>query len=258
MSERPRLPQTNLHLYALASAAGVVLFLYPFLQVLLTFCAYQIRSSGAVETISLAINSVFVDDLYDITRRRLVAQRTIGGSSLAALFLSALVIVRPVSVALNRTWGSAPRRAFGIDILKALLVFPCAALFLASAVLTLADHEAAVIWVGSRTGSQASIVLLVLEVVALALSTAAAYLIYWLVPDRRRAVARILPVALAAGLWLEGLKYAVVLFWKPLMQERMYRQYGTFYNAVMILVFGYIAALIILSVARFSAQISKP
>jgi uncharacterized BrkB/YihY/UPF0761 family membrane protein len=258
VSERPRLLHADLHLYALASAAGVVLFLYPFLHVLLTFCAYQLRSTGAVETISLAINSVFVDDLYDITRRKLVAQRTIGGGSLAVLFLSALVIVRPVSMALNRAWGRAPRRALGIDILKALLVFPCALLFLASAVLTPADPEAAAIWVGSRTGSQTAIVLLLLEVVALALSTAAAYLIYWLLPDRRRAVARILPVALASGLFLEGLKYAALLLWKPLMQERMYRQYGTFYNAMTVLVFGYVAALIILSVARFSAQISKP
>ena len=258
MSERPRLLHAELHLYALASAAGVLLFLYPFVQALLTFCAYQLRSSGAVETISLAINSVFIDDLYDITRRRLVAQRTIGGSSLAVLFLSALVILRPVSIALNRTWGPGPRRAFAIDILKALLVFPCAVLFLASAVLTLPDHGGALIALGSPTRSQTFSVVLVLELVALTLSTAAAYLIYWLVPDRRRAVVRTLPMALAAGLWLEGLKYAALLFWKPLLQERMYRQYGTFYNAMTILVFGYFAALIILSVARFSTRISKP
>ena len=46
------------------------------------------------------------------------------------------------------------------------------------------------------------------------------------------------PVAILAGLVLEGMKYIFLLIW-PLLRAKLEREYGVFRNSVTILIWGF-------------------
>ena len=63
----------------------------------------------------------------------------------------------------------------------------------------------------------------------------------------------ILPAAILVGLLLEGLKYINLATW-PYLREKLALEYGPFVYTVTIILWGFVASLVILAGAEWSAR----
>ena len=66
------------------------------------------------------------------------------------------------------------------------------------------------------------------------------FLIYWLLPNRRLPWRDVVPVSMAVGFALEGLKYINLLTW-PFLREKLEQEYGPFINSVTIILWSFLA-----------------
>jgi membrane protein/epoxyqueuosine reductase len=85
------------------------------------------------------------------------------------------------------------------------------------------------------------------------LSVCALFLIYWKLPNRQVEPARVAPVALVVGLILEALKYVNLLI-APLLRHKLDREYGIFQHSVTILLWSFVATLVVLAGAHWTAR----
>jgi uncharacterized BrkB/YihY/UPF0761 family membrane protein len=90
---------------------------------------------------------------------------------------------------------------------------------------------------------------LLFKLAAVPLSMLALWFMYWLLPNRKIAPARMIPVALLVGLALELLKYLNLLTW-PFLKVKLQREYGPFYISVTIVLWSFVAAMVILAGAE--------
>ncbi len=60
-------------------------------------------------------------------------------------------------------------------------------------------------------------------------------------------------IAILVGLGLELVKYLNLLIW-PLLKDRLQREYGPFYISVTIVLFSFIAAMLVLAGAEWAAR----
>jgi len=246
--------QTEVHVYALAVSASVLLSFYPFLIVILSFCRDVLRWPAAVSTIYLALNDYLPGDLGAFVRRNLPLRGPFQPGAMVLLLITANGVFEPLEVALNRAWGAAKNRSYLKNQLVSLgMIFLCGGLALLSLVLTAMDTR----WVHSLSGSHARLEfwvrLLVFKVAAVPIGILVLFLIYWLLPNRRIRPSRVAPVAVLAGLVLEGTKYVFLLLW-PLLGSRLDREYGVFHNSATILIWAFVSTLVVLAAAQWAAR----
>ena len=249
--------ETEVHVYALAVAASVLLSVYPFLIVMLSFCRHVLHWPAAVDAIYLALNDYLPGDLGAFLKRNLPLRGTFQPTAMLLLLVSANGVFEPLEVALNRAWGVAHNRSYLKNQLVSLgMIFMCGGLALVSLVLTGLNAE----WVRSLSGSNGHlefwINLLVFKIAAIPIGILVLFLIYWLLPNRRIRPGRVAPVAIAVGLVLEAMKYVFLLIW-PLMGARLDREYGVFHNSVTILIWAFISAIIVLAAAQWAARMES-
>ena len=67
--------QTEVHVYALAVAASLLLSFYPFLNVMLSFCRDVLRWPAAVDAVYVAMNDYLPGDLAAFLKRNLPLRR---------------------------------------------------------------------------------------------------------------------------------------------------------------------------------------
>ena len=79
------------------------------------------------------------------------------------------------------------------------------------------------------------------------------FLIYWLLPNCKISPARIIPAAIGVGLLLELLKYVNLLTW-PYLRQKLVMEYGPFVYTVTIILWGFVASMVILAGAEFAAR----
>jgi membrane protein len=256
--------RTEAHVYALAIAASVLLSFYPFLIVMFSFCRHALHSQAAVDAIVLALNDYFPGELGDFIWRNLMmdphAHARIPIVSLLLLLFTANGIFVPLEVALNRIWGVSQNRSYVKNQLVALgLIFLCGGLALVSLMLTAMNKGWVAQWAGSHAGLASWINLLLFKLAAVPISILALFFIYWLLPNRRIRPLAVAPVAILVGLALEALKYVNLLL-SPLLGEKIYREYNVFRHSVLILLWSFIGAMIILAGADWAArrQIAPP
>ena len=242
----------RLHIAALASAAGITLFAYPFLLVTLSWTIRTFQWTNGADIVLQALGASVNMDFHDQAWRDLLIRRSTPLSSVALLVVAAVATIHPVRIAMDGFAGSSG--ALWRQALKTLVVLPCALLILTTASLTPFTKDAALWWVGSRTGMAAGFVLLALQAVALAASSLAAFLLYRLLPDAAPAVGRSVRLALTAGLLLETLKYSSALLWQPLFVDRIARDFSSFADAAALVVHAYIGVLVVLVVYVFGSR----
>ena len=97
------------------------------------------------------------------------------------------------------------------------------------------------------------VMFVVLKIFAGMASVAIFFLIYWLLPNRKVAPARVAPTAILVGLILEALKY-VNLAIRPMLEAKLEHEYFIFRHSVQILLWSFVAALIVLAGADFTAR----
>ena len=250
--------ETEVHVYAFSIAANVLLSFYPFMLVMLSICRYVLQWPGAEQAILLALNDYFPGEVGEFVGRNLmVAVRDRGPLQLVSiglLFFTANGIFEPLEVALNRAWGITTNRSFlRNQVVSLALIFVVGALVLLSAVLTGANQDAALRVTGGNETIATFVRIVVFKVLALPISVLLLFLVYWLLPNKRLPARQILPVSIAIGLSLEMLKYLNLLT-LPWFYHKLTNEYGVFRNSVAIVLWSFLAAMIVLAGAEWSAR----
>ena len=252
------LAQTEAHVYALAIAASVLLSTYPFLIVITSFCRDILHWRAAEQAIYLAIGDSFAGEPGRFMVTNLQAWFKVNSkihlTSMFLLLFTANGIFEPLEVALNRAWGVTKNRSYIKNQIVSLgLIFVCGGLVLFSLMLTALNSQ----WLSAagslNTGFEVWVNLLMFKLAAVPISILTLFLVYWLLPNRKVAPARVAPVAILVGLALEVLKYVNLLI-APMLSAKLHREYFVFEHSVSILLWSFVAAMIVLAGAHWTAR----
>ena len=251
--------QTEVHVFAFSVSAGILLSFFPFLTVMLSICHYVLKWRAGVSAVYFALNDYFPDTFGQFIRRNFevtVASRgPVQAISLVLLFFTASGIFEPLEVALNRVWRAPQNRNYFKNQLVGLgLIFACGALMLCSTTLTALNNEFLDSIRMRQTAPVANLIgLLLFKAAAIPMSMLLLFLIYWLLPNRKIRAARIVPTAIVVGFLLEILKYINLWTW-PYLRANLQSEYGPFYYTVTIILWGFLAALVVLAGAEWTAR----
>lgn len=249
------LSQTEVHTYALSIAASVLLSFFPFLIVMLTLVRNVLHSRLAENALIFALHDYFGSDLGEFINRNLtkVNHGRFQITSVILLLFTANGIFEPLEVALNRAWGVTENRSYiGNQLLSLFLIIICGGLALGSVLLTAMNTS----FVASQYGIKvfpAWLSLAIFKAGAIPVTILSLFLVYWLLPNRRVPVRRIVPVAAMVGLALEVLKYLFLIAW-PWLDQKFQNEYGPFRYSVGIIVFSMLSSFVVLAGAEWSAR----
>ncbi len=252
--------ETEAHVYALAISASVLLAFFPFIAVMISLCRDVFHWQAAEQALYLGIGDIFGGEQREFMERNLVISWMIPRLHLTSMFLllfTANGIFEPMEVALNRAWGVTQNRSYiKNQVISLGLIFICGGLVLSSLILTALNSQ----WLAQAAGWTGQIAvwieLLFFKVAALPISILALFLVYWLLPNRKVDPRRVAPVAIVVGLTLEGLKYLNLLI-APMLVEKLHREYRFFEHSVAILLMSFVASLIVLAGAHWTANHEK-
>jgi len=251
------LMQTEVHVYAFAIAASVLLSFFPFLNVILSICRYVLRWPAAVDAIYLALADFFPEKLGDFIRYNvtvIVGDRGLRLGSLALLLFVANGVFEPLEVALNRAWGVTKNRPYWLNQLISLgLIMICGTLAMLSMMFAALNYALAPHVLGPQSPLTETLALVFFKVAAIPLSMLALFLVYWLLPNRKIPPRQVIPAAIVVGLVLEGVKYINLLAW-PIMRTKLWNEYGPFYYSASIVISSFFAAMAVLAGAEWSAR----
>jgi membrane protein len=248
--------ETEVHVYALAISASVLLAFYPFLIVMLSFCHNVLHWRAAEQAIYLALRDFFAPDAGAFFERNLQPWMVgkVQFTSMFLLMFTANGIFEPIEVALNRAWGVAVNRSYLRNQLVSLgLILVCGALALLSLMFSAANAEWLQSWAGSRADLLVWLQLLFFKLAAVPTSILALFLIYWLLPNRKIEPRWVIGPAVFVGLALESLKYINLLIW-PLLKNKLEHEYNIFKYSVTIILWSFIASMIVLAGAHWTAS----
>jgi uncharacterized BrkB/YihY/UPF0761 family membrane protein len=252
--------ETQVHVYAFAVAANVLISFFPFLVVMILICRSVLHWEAAVKAIFFAVNDYFpstfnatpMTTLLDWAAR---SQHGVTWFSILLLLFTANGIFEPLEVALNRAWRVTRNRSLLKNQAVSLgLIFLCGALTLASTCAAAVDLQ----FVRSSSFGKGSFAgtlgLISFKIVALPLLMLMIFLIYWILPNRRIPIRRIIPAAAIVGLLLEVLKYVNVLTW-PWLRAKLEREVPPFVQSISIILWAFCGAMLILAGAEWSARV---
>ena len=252
------LMSTEVHVYAFSISAGILLSFFPFLIVMLSLCKYVLHWKAAVNAVYFAVDDYFPDVLGAFLRRNFEAtvasHRNVEAISLLLLFFTASGIFEPLEVALNRAWNCKANRHYIKNQLVGLgLILVCGALMLMSTSLTALNTQ----WLGEASANwpvTAGVLgLFLFKIAAIPLSMFLLFLIYWLLPNCKVKPSEILPAAVVVGMLLEVLKYINLMTW-PYLRIKLAAEYGPFVYTVTIILWGFLASMVILGGAEWAAR----
>ncbi len=239
------LSQTEVHVYALAIAASVLLSFFPFLIVMLSLVRDVFHFPAAEKALFSALKDYFPADLGNEILKNLtkVTHRRFQITSLLLLLFTANGIFEPLEVALNRAWGVRENRSYlKNQILSLFMILLCGGLALGSLLLTAASKQPG--WLAVPLFRFAATGGTILSL----------FLTYWLLPNRRVPVKRVIPVATLVGLGMEGMKYLFLYVW-PWMNLKFRNEYGeTFRYSVSLIIFTMLSSFLVLAGAEWSAR----
>jgi YihY family inner membrane protein len=251
------LSQTEVHVYALAIAASVLLSFFPFLIVMLTLLRDVFHFPAAERALVLALGDYFPGDLGAFIIRNLtkVNHGRFQLTSVILLLFTANGIFEPLEVALNRAWGVTQNRSYlKNQILSFVLIVVCGGLALGSVLLTAFNQS----FVAGEYGARAIpswVSTTVFRLAAIPITVLSLTLMYWVLPNRRVPIRRVVPAATMVGVGMEALKYLFLFAW-PWLNRKFANEYGPFQYSVSIMVFGMMTAFLVLAGAEWSARLA--
>ena len=80
------------------------------------------------------------------------------------------------------------------------------------------------------------------------------FLIYWILPNKKIPIKRLIPAAVVVGILLEALKYVNVLTW-PWLRAKLMKETPPFVQSISIILWSFCAAMLILAGAEWSARV---
>lgn len=250
--------QTEVHVYAFSISANILLSFFPFLIVMASLCQYVLHWKAATEAVYFAINDYFPDQVGAFIGRNLrftvMSRGPVQAVSILLLLFTANGIFEPMEVALNRIWGCTRNRSYLRNQLVSLgLIFACGALAMISTLFTALNTEMLMSAFGSNRVLLGYVGHVAFKIAAIPISILALFLIYWLLPNCKVSPRQILPAAVGVGLLLEIFKYINLILW-PWLRVKLGSEYGPFQYSVAMILWGFIAALLILGGAEWASR----
>jgi membrane protein len=247
---------TEVHVYALAVAASVLLSFFPFLNVMLSICRNVLHSRAAEDAIYLALTDFFPGETADFLRRNLAHKGNLELTSMFLLLFTANGVFEPLEVALNRAWGEHKNRSYLMNQAVALgMIFLCGGLALVSLMLSAANREwlSGYHFLGPMLGW---LNLLMFKLGAIPISIFALFLVYWLLPNRKIEPMQVAPTAIVVGLILEALKYLNLAI-TPYLTRKLEHEYYIFSHSAAILLWSFVGAMVVLAGAEWTARMGS-
>jgi membrane protein len=250
--------ETEVHVYGFSIAANVLLSFFPFLIVMTTLCRYVFRWPGAVDVIIIALYDYFPAEMVKFVERNLKFEVSARGpmqiGSVLLLFFTANGIFEPLEVALNRAWGITKNRSFFRNqLISMALILVCGGLILASIVFTAANREMLQQSALGRSEMASVLTVVLFKSAAIPVTILVLFLVYWILPNERLPWRALVPVSICVGLALECLKYLNLLAW-PYLRTKLDHEYGPFINSVTIILWSFLASMVVLAGAEWSAR----
>jgi len=245
------LAETEVHVYSFAVSVNVLISFYPFIVAMILICIHLLHWPAAANVIIQTVKDYFPSDFrMDIAAYlRDSSKKPFSWLSIFLLFFTANGIFTPLEVAFNRIWGAKQNRSFVWNQVISLgLIFLCGVLVLGSACLDTLF--------GATLGSNefASVVQsIVLHVIALPVTVVMIFLIYWLLPNAKISVGRLLPSSIAVAILIQVSAFINVLLW-PWLRDKLRADVPPFVQSISIIFWAFIATMIILAGAEWAAR----
>src|SRR5581483_7258097 len=205
--------QTEVHVYSFAVAANILISFFPFLVAMIILCQSAFHWQAAVDVIIHTVNDYFPENFGVNFKGSLLgaAYHKFSWLSVFLLLFTANGIFVPLEVALNRIWRVRENRSFlRNQVISLALIFGCGILVLASVSLTTLNVQFLASELGtSRVG--AFLQSIVFRAVALPVTVLMIFLIYWMLPNAKIPVRRLIPASVAVAVLLEVLQYLNIL-----------------------------------------------
>lgn len=248
--------QTEVHVYAFAVAANILISFFPFLVAMILLCKDVLHSQAAVNVILGTVDEYFPPDFgVNFKYYLLHSYQQFSWLSVALLFFTANGIFLPLEVAFNRVWRIQKNRSLLKNQAVSLgLIFACGVLVLASISLTATNIQPLLLKHG-ETHTDALLQEYGLRLFALPATMLMIFLVYWLLPNAKIRVKRLIPASIAVGLLLELSKYVNLLTW-PWLSHKLKLEVPPFVQSITIILWSFIATLILLAGAEWSARVT--
>lgn len=245
------LAETEVHVYSFAVAVNILISFYPFVVAMILICQHFLNWPAAAQVIIRTVTDYFPNNFgirMDVYLRD-SSHQPFSWLSIFLLFFTANGIFTPLEVAFNRIWRAKANRSFVWNQIISLgLIFICGVLVLGSACLdtlfgaTLGSNEFAAIMQN-----------VVLHVIALPVTVVMIFLIYWLLPNAKIPVGRLLPSAIVVAVLIQIAEFANVLLW-PWLREKLRHDVPPFVQSISIIFWAFITTMIILAGAEWAAR----
>ncbi|MBI4893315.1 MAG: YihY/virulence factor BrkB family protein [Acidobacteria bacterium] len=187
--------------------------------------------------------------------------------SLILLLFTANGVFLPLEVAFNKAWGVKENRSLlKNQVVSMGLIFACGGLALMSAAL---GGSAQMLWLEASgqsldvlrqnlTGYNAvsntpPLLMLLAKLMSLPMTVLSLLLVYVYLPNRKVPFGAVLPRAVLVGVALELMKWINLAIW-PWIQMKFSREFGVFVNSVTILTWSFLAGLLVLAGAEWTAR----
>jgi uncharacterized BrkB/YihY/UPF0761 family membrane protein len=250
--------RTEVHVYAFAVAANILISFFPFLVAIITLCQSVLHWRPAVEVIIHTLNDYFPDNFGVNFRYYLLSpeyHKSFSWLSVLLLLFTANGIFIPLEVAFNRIWRVKENRSFlRNQVVSYGLIFVCGALVLASVSVTALNVQ----FLTSKFAEShisATWQTIVLRAVALPITTCMIFLVYWLLPNAKIPVKRLIPPSIAVAVLLEISKYVNILTW-PWLRAKLRNEVPPFVQSISIILWSFVATMIVLAGAEWSARVT--
>lgn len=248
--------RTEVHVYAFAVAANVLISFFPFLVAMILLCRWGFHWQAGVEVIIQTVNNYFPEGFGVDFKSYLLAYHRFSWISVFLLLFTANGIFVPLEVALNRIWRVKQNRNFLRNQVVSLgLIFACGALVLAS----VSAASLNVRFLSEQFGSTHTGILLqgiAFRLFALLATILMIFLIYWILPNARIRIKRLIPASVAVAVLLEVSKYLNILTW-PWLRSKLRADVPPFVQSISIILWSFVATMIILAGAEWSARASE-
>lgn len=248
--------RTEVHVYAFAVAANVLISFFPFLVAMILLCRWGFHWQAGVDVIIQTVTNYFPEGFGVDFKSYLLAYHRFSWISVFLLLFTANGIFVPLEVALNRIWRVKQNRNFLRNQVVSLgLIFACGALVLASVSATTLNVR----FLSAQFGSTHTGILLQgigFRVFALLATVLMILLIYWILPNAKIPIRRLIPASIAVAVLLEVSKYLNILTW-PWLRSKLRADVPPFVQSISIILWAFVATMIILAGAEWSARASE-
>jgi membrane protein/epoxyqueuosine reductase len=244
------------HVYAFAIAACVLLSFFPFMVLILSLTQNVIRWPQATSLIYTGLQEFLPADpgLVDFVLRNVrvaVQSRTTEVLSLALLLFSSNGVFVPLEVALNRLWGITAHRSYWRNLLVSLgFAFICGVLALLAILLGTANLEL-FRWYSGPIRLAPALTSWALKLAYFPVAVLAFFLVFWVLPNAKIPAKAALLAAILTELAVDLTSRLYVWVW-PMLNFR--RAYGPFFISVTLLIWGYLAAMMVLAGAELGVR----